>query len=145
MVNYYQNVISYWSHNRNSPHLKHLSIISIGGGFGDKLVKSELTQLPDLSPTMGDINLITTAISDVWMSTDHQCIVWCRQLIVKLAKLIFELGDSKIHKVISDTNRRNRIISYHLVNRNRGPSNNQVVPVKMKLSPKGDWTLFADN
>uniref|UniRef100_T1JYQ1 GPI inositol-deacylase n=1 Tax=Tetranychus urticae TaxID=32264 RepID=T1JYQ1_TETUR len=142
MLNYYHNVLSYWKSNRNSSQLNHLTIISLGGGFDDKLVKSDLIQLPDLLPSSGDINLLTTAVSDVWLSTDHQCIIWCRQLIVKLAKLIFDLADSKSHKIISDPKRRTQIISYHLLNRNRGPSSNVIIPLKTKLPRKGIWISF---
>ncbi|XP_053209842.1 GPI inositol-deacylase-like isoform X2 [Panonychus citri] len=142
MLNYYHNVISYWKDHRNTSQLQHLTIISIGGGFDDKLVKSELTRLPDLLPASGDINLLTTAISDVWVSTDHQCIVWCRQLIVKLAKLIFELADSKAHRIITDSKRRSQIISYHLLNRNRGSSSSIIAPSRIKLPSKGTWISF---
>lgn len=141
---YYDKINSFWSKHRNSSHLKHLSIISIGGGFNDKLVKSELTSFDDLNSDLGDAHLVATSINDLWLSTDHLSIVWCRQLILKLTSLIFDLIDDKMGRVTTNSKHRAQIISYHLMNRNRGVTKNQVVPYRIVFPKKGIWITYED-
>lgn len=140
MINsYYHKTNHFWKSNRKSSDLSHLTIISIGGGFHDKLVKSELTQFEDLAPILGDTHLVTTSIPDVWLSTDHQCIVWCRQLVLKLTKFLFEIIDTKKKRVEPDIRRRIHLINHHLLNRNRGSSGNQVIPTHIEFPERGSW------
>jgi hypothetical protein len=138
MLNYYNLVNKFWKSDKNSSKLANLTVISISGGIRDKLVKSDSALLPSINSS-ANINLITTSISDVWLSTDHLCIVWCRQLIIKLTKLLFDLIDPKTQTVISDSEKRTQIIHYHLFNRNRGPTLNQFVPEKINVPKKGNW------
>lgn len=138
MLNYYNLINKFWQSDNNLPKLSNLTVISIGGGIRDKLVKSESALLPMIESS-SNVNLITTSISDVWLSTDHLCIVWCRQLIIKLSKLLFELIDPKTRTVINDSKIRSKIIHFHLFNRNRGQTLNQIVPEKINIPKKGNW------
>jgi len=60
-------------------------LISIAGGFRDTLVQS---QLCDVGSTKLNATLLTAAMPDVWVEADHQCVVWCNQLVVALDKAL---------------------------------------------------------
>ncbi len=59
---FYQNVENYWRLNRTT-ELSHINMISIGGGFNDKLVRSDLTKLQN--EFINDLSIVTTSIDDV--------------------------------------------------------------------------------
>ncbi|RWS27273.1 GPI inositol-deacylase-like protein [Leptotrombidium deliense] len=116
---FYEKVNNQWSIIRSQPQLSHLTVVSINGGFNDKLVRSELTQLPVPLIQNGDITLGTSLIPDVWVSTDHLCIVWCRQLIIKLMRLLYDLIEKDSNHVTNDLELRKKVIEYHLIKRTR--------------------------
>lgn len=53
----------------------------------------------------------------MWASADHLCIVWCRQLMVKLNRLIFNLIHSDQNVFMELPSARQEIIDYHLSKR----------------------------
>jgi pimeloyl-ACP methyl ester carboxylesterase len=69
--------------------------ISISGGTSDRLVPTRLSFDPQY-----DISLTTSSIDDVWLSTDHVSITWCRELMNKLARLLSALVDKKRTRLI---------------------------------------------
>lgn len=50
-------------------------IISVDGGLRDELIAPEWTYAPFV------LHAASTEIDDAWLETDHQCIVWCNQLV----------------------------------------------------------------
>ncbi|CAF4389430.1 unnamed protein product, partial [Rotaria sordida] len=48
----------------------------------DHLVRSDLCSLNGLTDESRSIDVLTSAVPHVWTSTDHRCIVWCRQLVL---------------------------------------------------------------
>ncbi len=74
------------------------------------------------------------------MTTDHVCIVWCKQLVLKLTRLLFDLIDSDSLKIISNNSKRNDIIRYHLMERILDKSYPKVfISEYTALSAVGDW------
>ena len=65
MTSFYERVENFWNLKRNEC-LNDINMISIGGGFNDKLVRSDLTRLH--TQHNNDINIVTTAIDDVCSS-----------------------------------------------------------------------------
>ena len=68
---FYDDLTSYWTKSRPPG----LSLVSIAGGLRDIQVRSGLTSDPH-----ADINTVTEAIPGAWVSADHKCIVWCKQV-----------------------------------------------------------------
>ncbi|XP_011494323.1 PREDICTED: GPI inositol-deacylase [Ceratosolen solmsi marchali] len=64
------------------------TVISIGGGPRDILVPSFQTY-----DEYADLNVLTTSIPGVWRSTDHLCILWCKQLILNIVRSLFDCVD----------------------------------------------------
>ena len=95
MEGFYIKMQDAWlSHNLAKPVL-----ISIGGGYTDVQVSSDLIQIE------GDyeksFSLVTTEIPKVWTVADHRCIVWCKQLQVLLAKCLVSSVSNSTGKIKS--------------------------------------------
>lgn len=61
-------------------------LISIGGGNRDLLVHAGL-----IYSKFSDINIMTSAIPNVWLSTDHLASVWCHQLVLTINRFLFSI------------------------------------------------------
>lgn len=96
------------------PQLKNaeVSVISIGGGPRDILVTSAQT----VDPT-ADLNLLSNSIPDVWRSTDHLCILWCKQLVLSIVRALFDSVDiaARPPAIASDPEKKIRALSYHFL------------------------------
>lgn len=86
------------------------SVVSVGGGQRDVLVSSSQTIDPS-----ADLNLVATGIPDVWQSTDHLCILWCKKLVLAVVRALFDCVDinARPPAVSSDSGVRLRALSYH--------------------------------
>lgn len=111
-----------------------LTTVSISGGFNDILVNSHLTEIDDNF----DYNFVSTAISDVWVQSDHLSIVWCRQLVIKLNRLLFDYINPSI------PNKRN-VINYHMNSAARGKYYpNYIIPNNLIFPQNfGNWHEFV--
>ena len=71
------------------PHPK-VDIFSIGGGWHDELIRSDLTGNPLLGKNNSNFYHImsTTSVPNTHCSTDHQAITWCKQIILPIAKFL---------------------------------------------------------
>uniref|UniRef100_A0A1I8FJ01 Rav1p_C domain-containing protein n=1 Tax=Macrostomum lignano TaxID=282301 RepID=A0A1I8FJ01_9PLAT len=70
--------------------LGHVALISIGGGDRDLEVALPLTRI-DSGLTLPRNALWASAshVRNAWASTDHRCIVWCKQLVIALCRSLF--------------------------------------------------------
>lgn len=57
----------------------------------------------------------TTAVSEVWMSVDHLCILWCKQLVLVLVRALFDSVDPHTLQISRDPLLRLEIFKYHLL------------------------------
>uniref|UniRef100_A0A914DDN0 GPI inositol-deacylase n=1 Tax=Acrobeloides nanus TaxID=290746 RepID=A0A914DDN0_9BILA len=62
----------------------HIRIISVSGGFKDELIDEIWTLDKNVT------HVSTTEIDKVWLEADHQCIVWCNQLVRQTSRLLFD-------------------------------------------------------
>ena len=61
-------------------------LITIGGGSRDIQVHSGLT-----SSRFGDIHVQATAIPNVWLTTDHRCSAWCKELVLVINRFLYNI------------------------------------------------------
>jgi glycosylphosphatidylinositol deacylase len=61
----------------------------------DHLVRSDLCSLNGLTDESRSIDVLTSTIPHVWTSTDHRCIVWCRQLVLTTTRALLEIIQEK--------------------------------------------------
>ncbi|KAF7995470.1 hypothetical protein HCN44_006577 [Aphidius gifuensis] len=113
--------------NDNNTRLKDMgiSVVSIGGGPRDHLVTS--TQILDVN---ADVNILTTSIPDVWISTDHLSILWCKQLVISISRTLFDLIDVKHKKIYHQHDQKLASFNYHLINKFSG---NNLEKYEMKV------------
>ena len=96
----YASVNKFWRHhtsvdgNDNEKLLKHVSIVSVISGNRDKMVFSELADLSTMLPREHALSAFTTAIPDVWMSMEHEVIVWCNQMVRLLTRALLDITDA---------------------------------------------------
>ena len=82
---FYDLVNDRWNGSRAANRFPDLTFVSVGGGERDIQVRSGLTRASE-----ADVNVITTDAAGIWVSTDHRCIVWCKQLVMALNRALFD-------------------------------------------------------
>lgn len=99
---FYRNVDEQWALNRSNQTIDEESkawddklLVTIGGGSRDVHVHSGLTSSP-----FSDIHAQTTSIPHVWLTTDHQCSAWCKELILVINRFLYSIIQP-VHKSIA--------------------------------------------
>lgn len=134
IAKYHANVSRFWANSRNSS-LKHIAVVSIGGGHRDILVRSEL-----IKSDYTDFSLLTTAIPTVWVATDHLCILWCKQLILVIVRALFDMVDPKTLQISESIEHKKMALSYHLVKRTASKRlAASFHPREAHFDQEGDW------
>lgn len=85
----------------------------------------------------------------VWVSADHLCIVWCRQLMIKLNRMFFDLIDLDQLVFIDNSDQRQKIIDYHLLHRHYSKEYPSILPssnlsISLMTSTKIKWIELKD-
>lgn len=79
----------------------------------DTQVRSDLI----VHPT-SNLSLISTSAQDVWVSADHLCIVWCKQLVMSINRILFDLINPNTGQLTFDKDFRQKVRNndYHASN-----------------------------
>ncbi|XP_063230669.1 GPI inositol-deacylase isoform X2 [Bacillus rossius redtenbacheri] len=118
IARYYHEVNTYWDAH-HATRLRHVTLVSVGGGHRD---------------------LQTTAVPGVWLSTDHLCSVWCKQLMLVVVRALFDLVDARTRQVSLSTADHHAAFHYHLVHRTAGKRlAGASHPPVSALDVRGDW------
>ncbi|CAG8493732.1 2131_t:CDS:2 [Paraglomus occultum] len=96
--NIYTNINKYWRKSysngkASSAPLSDVTLISIAGGNLDTIICSDTANINSLVPASHGFTVFTTSIPNVWTSMDHQCILWCKQLVNVIAKTMLNIVD----------------------------------------------------
>eukprot|EP00094_Tigriopus_californicus_P008865 TCALIF_08546-PA protein Name:"Similar to PGAP1 GPI inositol-deacylase (Homo sapiens)" AED:0.00 eAED:0.00 QI:577/1/0.66/1/0.5/0.33/3/0/965 len=110
---FYDQVDNYWNRTRTGA-LRDVVFVSIGGGDRDLQVRSGLT-----NSKYADINVVTTNSPLVWVSTDHRCITWCKQLVLALNRALFDSVD-QTKQITRDVAKIRNTFEYQLLDRSTG-------------------------
>lgn len=121
----YRKTELYWNKFKTQP--RDTIALSISGGGSDRLVPMHLSL-----DNAFDLSLTTESMKDVFLSTDHVCVTWCRELMHKLANLLSALMDRKHTRLISDRSLKLSIIEKELLLK-RTPDNSAIIS-------RGDWS-----
>ncbi|CAG8433285.1 4166_t:CDS:10 [Diversispora eburnea] len=70
-----------------------VTLISIAGGNLDTVVCSDSANINSLVPASHGFTVFTTSIPNVWTAMDHQCILWCNQLVKVVANSLLSVVD----------------------------------------------------
>ncbi|KAK7338423.1 hypothetical protein VNO77_19032 [Canavalia gladiata] len=93
-------------HYVSDPLLSHVVVVSISGAYNDYQVRSKLTSLDNIVPPTHGFMISSTAMKNVWLSMEHQAILWCNQLVVQVSHTLLSLIDSRTGQPFPDTQKR---------------------------------------
>ncbi|XP_072117728.1 GPI inositol-deacylase isoform X1 [Mobula birostris] len=113
LIDFYSTVNNHWI--LNEKDLSNISILSMGGGFRDYQVRSGLTIVPSLGLYNNTLSVVTSAVPRAWLSTDHLCIVWCKELVLATVRAFFDLVDHHTNQITMDLQKRMSVLHHHFV------------------------------
>ncbi|KAJ1900593.1 GPI inositol deacylase [Kickxella alabastrina] len=91
----YTDINRFWRHGFQNGTLDNVSLVSIAGGNLDSMINSDYTYVGDLAPAHNSLSVLASGIEDVWLSLDHQCILWCEQMAKKFAAVMVQIMDAR--------------------------------------------------
>ncbi|OQR71942.1 GPI inositol-deacylase-like [Tropilaelaps mercedesae] len=82
-------------------------VLSIMGGERDLQVRANLGGSPQ------NLRVLSESVPQCWASSDHLCVVWCKQLQLALSRALLDI----VHNgsIIEDRDRIIRVLNYHFV------------------------------
>ncbi|KAL8137355.1 hypothetical protein V2J09_003356 [Rumex salicifolius] len=98
------------------PVLSNVVVISISGGINDYQVRTKLESLDGIVPPSHGFMISSTSMKNVWLSMEHQSILWCNQLIVQVSHTLLSLLDPKTSQPFDDSQRRLAVFAKMLQN-----------------------------
>ena len=133
MHSYYSQIDSLDKHVRTT-------FVSIAGGDGrDSQVTSSLTRFPgNMTSQRHVVQVEAASVPRVHAEADHQCIVWCKQLQLVIARFLYACVDDEKVGVVEKPETRNQIANFYF-NHNTGFSNTKVESSKVALKPTYAW------
>ncbi|CAK7328232.1 unnamed protein product [Dovyalis caffra] len=69
-------------------------------------VRSKLESLDGIVPPSNGFLISSTGMKNVWLSMEHQAILWCNQLVVQVSHTLLSLIDSKTGQPFPEANKR---------------------------------------
>ncbi|EEC11556.1 gpi inositol deacylase pgap1, putative [Ixodes scapularis] len=136
LQSFYGRLHETWSRDRGK--FTDLTVVSIGGGDRDVLVRTELTTLPAHE---GDVSATSTAVPAVWASTDHLSIVWCQQLVVVTARALYDLVVKGQNRLTTDPELIREVVRFHFVRQPYGKQLPQHAPPELvRFGQGGEWS-----
>ncbi|WZZ01730.1 hypothetical protein YC2023_074058 [Brassica napus] len=111
----------------SDPLLSGVVVVSIAGGYNDYQVRSKLESLDGIVPASHGFMISSTSMKNVWLSMEHQAILWCNQLV---SHTLLSLVDSKTGQPFSDTQKRLWILT-RMLQSALAQSFNGVTPMKI--------------
>eukprot|EP00066_Takifugu_rubripes_P021894 XP_011611160.1 PREDICTED: GPI inositol-deacylase isoform X1 [Takifugu rubripes] len=135
LLDFYSAVRQRWVNQANK--LRNVTVLSIGGGYRDYLVRSGLTSLPCSPKDPNKLSLVATAVPRTWVSTDHLSIVWCKELVLATVRAFFDLIDPETRQFTDNPEARLSVLTHHFIrNPVRMLGDAQDQPVSIVDSPE---------
>ena len=131
MARFYDDVNKYWD--TNWKNLYNVSVLSISGGEQDLLVRHSLTRLNNRRNNCLSTSLL--AVPGVNLTTDHQAIVWCKQLVLTTTRFLYRLVDDSSNQITEDVERRHRLMNLYFGETFRSVKHSLHINSKVKLLP----------
>ena len=125
LADYYENINSFWKSqtfiNENESRLKNITLVSVSGGFRDVLVRSSPSSLKQIARPSQTISVVTSSVPRAWVSVDHLCLCWCRQLVLITNRALFDMIDQEKRQIMESKQHRVKIFTHHFL-KNSGQS-----------------------
>ncbi|XP_059179650.1 GPI inositol-deacylase-like [Physella acuta] len=145
---FYKEVNQHWR--QHSSSLQHVTVVSTGGGYRDIQVRYDLTRLDGIVSPNRSLSVLTNAVPKAWVSTDHLCAVWCRQVVLLTKRAMFDLVDKRTLQISHDADLRMKVFKHHFLDNNGltdylTPNDNIILDPKVKWEVKDErlWKYSA--
>ncbi|OMJ09503.1 GPI inositol-deacylase [Smittium culicis] len=135
--NVYKSVNHFWSILSKSNELENISLISIVGGNMDGMINSDLAYVEDIVSPKNGFTVFSSSIKNVWLSIDHQSILWCKQLVLSLSRALIDIADAKSKYQTIPADARIQIFKQRLLSNNLG----HFIDTSTTLGPPDSATL----
>ncbi|XP_019447433.1 PREDICTED: uncharacterized protein LOC109350653 isoform X1 [Lupinus angustifolius] len=129
-------------HHVSDPVLSHVVVVSVSGAYNDYQVRSKLASLDDIVPPTHGFMISSTAMTNVWLSMEHQAILWCNQLVVQVSHTLLSLVDSRTGQPFPETQKRLSVFSRML---RSGISHNFHSMMQLPSSKRQSINIPVDN
>ncbi|XP_046355046.2 GPI inositol-deacylase-like [Haliotis rufescens] len=143
LSSFYDEINTYWRLHANST-LRDVTVVSTGGGYRDILVRNGLTTLKGVVSQDRGVSTSTMSVPKAWVSTDHLCAVWCRQMVLVTKRAMFDIIDPNTHQVTTDADRRMHVFRHHFLSNSGSQKLRENIPGEMTLDPKIPWEVKQD-
>ncbi|KAJ1647201.1 GPI inositol deacylase [Coemansia asiatica] len=110
----YTSINSFWRHGFHHGTLDDVSLVSIAGGNLDSMINSDYTYVGDLAPEENSLSLLSSGIDDVWLSLDHQSILWCAQMARKFSTMLLHIMDARLPSQLLPLDKRMDVMRRYL-------------------------------
>ncbi|KAJ1757584.1 GPI inositol deacylase, partial [Coemansia sp. RSA 1752] len=91
----YNTINQFWRRGFRNGTLDDVSLVSIAGGNLDSMINSDYAFVGDLAPSRNALSVLSSGINDVWLSLDHQSILWCAQMAHKFSAMMVRIMDAR--------------------------------------------------
>ncbi|KAI3706527.1 hypothetical protein L6452_24330 [Arctium lappa] len=95
----------------SSHQLSRVIVVSISGGGNDYQVRSKLESVDGIVPSTHGFMISSMGMKNVWLSMEHQVILWCNQLVVQVSHTLLSLIDPETGHPISGTRKRLAVLT----------------------------------
>ncbi|MQL80920.1 hypothetical protein Taro_013363 [Colocasia esculenta] len=95
----------------SSSKLSNVVVISIAGGVNDYQVRTKVASLEGIVPETNGFMISSSSVKNVWLSMDHQSILWCNQLVVQISHTLLTMINVETGQPFPSTQKRLSIFS----------------------------------
>lgn len=108
---YYEYINQEWKKGYEAQTLSRVIVVSISGGANDYQVRSKLESVDGIVPSTHGFMISSMGMKNVWLSMEHQVILWCNQLVVQVSHTLLSLVDPETGHPISGSRKRLSILT----------------------------------
>ncbi|WOK95247.1 GPI inositol-deacylase isoform X1 [Canna indica] len=117
----------------SGPKLSHVVIISIAGGIYDYQVRSKLASLDGIVPSTNGFTIGSSGMKNVWLSMEHQSILWCNQLVVQVSHALLSIINTETGQPYPSVAQRILVLTKML---------QSGIPHSLNIQPSGAQMMF---
>ncbi|KAF5288458.1 hypothetical protein FQR65_LT02110 [Abscondita terminalis] len=102
---------NYYNEMQKSSDASNSTIVTISGGYNDFIIVPFITS----STCVNCLHVISPSIPLVWLSIDHLCILWCKQLVLAVTRGLFDSIDVHTKQISLNPKHRQSVFQHHML------------------------------
>ncbi|XP_061181970.1 GPI inositol-deacylase-like [Saccostrea echinata] len=140
IASFYRKVNSYWKE-YGATNLSHVTVVSTGGGHRDYQVRNGLSSLQGIIDPSRGISSSTISMPKAWVSTDHLCAVWCKEVVMATVRAIFDIVDTSTNQISTDADRRMDVFRHYFLSHSGAKKYIRTWAKEITLDPAATWMM----